>query len=288
MTNGSVHNPVTHASRLRIASDLGVSYASVPGVMVVFVGGSVARGWDDHWSDIELCVAWSTIPTDAQRRDGLADVSISHQRTFADPGAVGALEEEFVTGGIKVDVAHLTVAEIDTVIRDITEVGDPDLAKQALLSTLLVAIPLHGHQIVETWQQRGARYPDALSRAMIAKHLAFGPHEYLTMLAQRRDLLFLSDILCRIVRSVLSVLCGLNRVYPPSADFKWALRLPGLFSIAPTDLDARLPQILRGDPVAAVADAQRLIDETISLVELHLPEFDTAPIRARVSRARFL
>ena len=255
--------------------------------MAVFIGGSVARSWDDHWSDLELNVMWSVAPSDSQRRDALTAVSIAHHRTFSDPSVLGALEEEFIIEGIKVDVAHLTVAKIDTIICDITEAGDSDLAKQALISTLLVGIPLHGHHIIESWQQRGARYPDLLSQAMIAKNLSFGPHEYLTMLAQRNDLLFLSDILCRIVRSVLGVLCGLNRIYPPSTDFKWALRLPGLFSIAPPNLDTRLPQILRGNPVAAVADAQRLIDETISLVELHLPEFDTARIRARVSRARF-
>jgi hypothetical protein len=108
------------------------------------------------------------------------------------------------------------------------------------------------------------------------------------MLAARDDLLLLSDIICRVVRSILGVLCGLNRVYPPSADFKWALRLAPTLPIAPANFPGRLRHILRGDPALAVADAQRLIDETLSLVEMRLPGFDVEPIRARVSGTRSL
>lgn len=286
MTSRSEHTREAQAIRLRIASDLGASYATVPAVVAVFVGGSVARGWADGWSDLELGVVWTAPPTEQLRRDGLVKVPIARHRSFPDHNPLGALEEEFIAGGVKVDVAHMAAAAVESVIRDVTETGDADIAKQALLATLLVAVPLHGHAIIETWQSRIAQYPDGLSRAMVAKHLAFGPHDYLTMLAERGDLLLLSDILCRVARSILGVLSGLNRVYPPSTDFKWALRLASGFPVAPTGLPIRLAHILRGDPTQAVADARRLIDETIALVDLHRPDIDTASIRDRVSQTR--
>lgn len=240
MTDTANHAVDACAIRLQIAQDIVAAYAAESGVVAIFVGGSVARGWADHWSDVELCVVWSAPPTVEQRRDALRAAPISRHRAFADPSAVGALEEEFVAAEIKVDVAHMTVAAIDGVIHDVIDASDPDLAKQALLATLLVAIPLHGHETVETWRRQAAHYPDALALAMVARNLAFGPHYYLTMLAERDDLLLLSDILCRVVRSIL-----------------------------------------------AVTDAQRLIDETLSLVETHLPAFDitrSAPASRTLAR----
>jgi hypothetical protein len=272
--------------RLQMARTIAPAFAAAPAVVAVCVGGSVARGWADRWSDVEVGVVWSETPAAEQRRHALRDVPIVRHRVFPDPSAVGALEEELVSGGIKVDVAHMTVAALESVISDVTEVADPDPAKQALLASLLVAIPLHGLESIEAWRQRAQRFPYELSRAIVAKHLAFGPHDYLTMLAEREDLLLLSDVLCRVVRNVLGILCGLNRVYVPSADLKWALRLASGLSIAPPDLPSRLRHILRGDPTVAVADVQHLIDETISLVESHLPDIDITPIRARISQAR--
>ena len=55
------------AWRLALARQIGATYALNPNVAVVCVAGSVARGWADRYSDIELDVYWSTPPSDAER-----------------------------------------------------------------------------------------------------------------------------------------------------------------------------------------------------------------------------
>jgi len=42
--------------------------------------------------------------------------------------------------------------------------------------------------------------------------------------------------------------------------------------------------MLTGDPDAAVQDARRLIDETLTLVERHLPKIDTTRVRSRIAQ----
>ena len=53
--------------RLSLSRLLAEHYAALPQVATVFVGGSTARGQADRFSDLELCVAWSSPPSEADR-----------------------------------------------------------------------------------------------------------------------------------------------------------------------------------------------------------------------------
>ncbi len=56
--------------------------------------------------------------------------------------------------------------------------------------------------------------------------------------------------------------------------------------IALPDLARRLKQILRAEPQAAAQQIQGLVEEVFSLVEQHLPAFDTAAARAEFDQPR--
>jgi hypothetical protein len=44
--------------------------------------------------------------------------------------------------------------------------------------------------------------------------------------------------------------------------------------------------VLRAEPSEGVRELGRLIEETIALAERHMPEIETAPVRARLSQRR--
>jgi hypothetical protein len=48
----------------------------------------------------------------------------------------------------------------------------------------------------------------------------------------------------------------------------------------------RLKRVFRAEPHDGVAEACGLIDETVALVETHLPEIDTGTARARIASNR--
>ena len=81
-------------------------------------------------------------------------------------------------------------------------------------------------------------------------------------------------------RAVLGVLLGLNRTYHPG--HKWIARTMDAMAIRPPDLYARMRHVLTSQPDCAVRELGRLIEETIGLVEQHLPQIDTTAVRARV------
>src|SRR5947209_2177409 len=54
--------------RLALAQHVAGAYAANPNVAAVIIGGSVARGHSDRYSDIEVGVFWRQPPTDEERR----------------------------------------------------------------------------------------------------------------------------------------------------------------------------------------------------------------------------
>ena len=57
------------AWRYALAQKLAPYYCANPNVAAVAVEGSVARGYADRSSDIDLVVFWTKPPTEKQRRD---------------------------------------------------------------------------------------------------------------------------------------------------------------------------------------------------------------------------
>lgn len=74
----------------------------------------------------------------------------------------------------------------------------------------------------------------------------------------------------------------MNGIYAPSVSPKWTRRLIAQMDIAPADLADRFDALLVTGARDSVRDAGRLIDETLTLVERHVPTIDTRPVRSRV------
>jgi len=175
----------------------------------------------------------------------------------------------------------MMVEAIERVLVDVLERADPALAKQQHLAVLLSALPLSDPSVLTHWQQQAMVYPQELSVAMVRAHLGFRPAWEQEMLAERNDLLVLYDSFCAVEKHILLVLMGLNRLYYPG--FRWIDRLVGQMHITPPNLSPRFKQVFgiaSIDPLAGVYQLHDLIEETFSLVETHLSEFDTTPARA--------
>lgn len=54
--------------RHTLAQQIAAHYSADPKVLTVIVGGSVARGCADHFSDIDLAIFWTESPKEKARR----------------------------------------------------------------------------------------------------------------------------------------------------------------------------------------------------------------------------
>ncbi len=280
---------MNEASRWRyaLAQQIAPHYHANPKVRAVVLAGSVALGYADRSSDVDLSVFWAAPPTGKEHRDIIKRVGKGGGSRFPFHGNAGGWSEEFEVGGVAIDVRHMTVETTERTLADVLKRADPSLAKQQHLATLLSALPLSGSSVLTRWQQQALVYPHELGVAMVRTHLNFPPRWEQEMLAERNEWLLLYDSLCLVEQHILLVLLGLNRLYYPG--FRRVDRLMEQMPMAPLHLVSRFKQafeIVSIDARASVYQLHDLVEETFRLVEMHLGEVDTAQARARFAEPR--
>ena len=266
--------------RLRLATSVAPAYAMDAAVAAVAVGGSTARGCADRHSDVELAVWWHDTPTADQRRHAAERMpEMGARRDFGYDVALDAWSEDCTVFGVKLDIGHRTVAGMERLLTAVVD-DDGSTERQHVAAELLGAIPLHGDGLIDRWRRRVEPYPEALAIALVGSQLRFGPHAWLERLVERDEVLALAEIRVAAARAILGVLLALNRTYHPG--HKWIARTMDAMAIRPPDLNSRFRLVLTGPPDAAVRELRGLIEETVGLVERHLPQVDTTGVRARI------
>src|SRR5258708_34137638 len=99
---------------------------------------------------------------------------------------------------------------MERILADVLEHYDPSLLKQQHIATLLPAFPLYNPMLLQHWQRKASVYPHELGVAMVRAYLLFCPACGQEMLAERTDLLALSDSSCPTGSRILLVLMALT------------------------------------------------------------------------------
>src|SRR5258708_19908777 len=165
------------ASRWRyaLAQQIASHSHANPKVAAVLVEGSVARGYADHFSDIDLAVFWAEPPTAQERRDIVTRAGGRCRHPWPSHREAAGWETRNVREGVAIDVRHTTVKATESILAAVLEHADPSLSKQQRLAALRSALPLVNPTLITRWQQQAAAYPHALAVAMVRKHLRFRP-----------------------------------------------------------------------------------------------------------------
>jgi hypothetical protein len=273
------------ARRLEIARRVASFYAANPKVAVVLVAGSVGAGNADRYSDLELDIFWSAPPTDEERCAPVEAAGGTVKTLF--PFEDDEWAEELLIDGLKADTSMFLVETLDRWLAEVVEGISTEESPQYLIAAVQHSVPLHGEAIVRRWREKAASYPDALARAMVARHLRPSARWYYAeMLAERGDLVFLHEIIAPVVATLLRALHGLNRRYVAHPNLKWMDRIAAELTIAPADLAARLRRVYRAPPMEGVRELQSLLEETLALVEREMPGLDTGEARRWIADRR--
>ncbi len=245
-------------------------------VRAALLAGSAGRGDADHFSDIDLIVYVDQIPT----QDASAKVREAVGGT--DPLRKGQptenfSAEEFDLKGVRVELAFATVGWMELRLDELLDrLVDFDSPSQKILAGLLEGVPLYGRELIKRWNARVGRYPEALRLATVQRYWRFFPLWYEgAALANRDAELWRLDMLLEGAFNLLGVLAGLNRLYFTRFQFKRMREFVAGMKLAPDRLADRLESLFRLDAEGAAAELERLVEETLTLVETELPDFDT-------------
>jgi hypothetical protein len=148
---------------------------------------------------------------------------------------------------------------------------------------LLEGDALHGEDVIGRWQTLAAAYPEDLAPATVDHYLQFFP---LWPAAERWKVqdatIFYHQTLVEVSLNILGVLAGLNHLYYSTFQVKRLRRFVSKMRIAPERLADRLDMLFTLNPVEAGDLLERLVDETVKLVEAHMPTVDTTKGRRHI------
>ncbi|MEJ5309887.1 MAG: nucleotidyltransferase domain-containing protein [Anaerolineae bacterium] len=266
--------------RLDIARHLAEKIRAFPGVQAIVVGGSVARGYADAYSDLELPIFWDALPPDETRLALVAALRGEFLHGYDGP----ALEDQLLIDGFQVDLWHNTVAAEDAVFKAVLEDYSTAFGDSNFMDTIRACIPLYGEAIIRQWKQRAAQYPAALALKNIQQHLTAFDAAQLAVVAYRDNPTVFYTAIGRQQEAMFLVLLALNRLYFPT--FKWMYQVLATMSIKPVDVEQRFRQAFRVPYDAAVQDTTHLLHETLALVNRHVPHLDTTAVARRLAYTR--
>ena len=246
------------------------------------LGGSVAQGVADRWSDCDTLVYWDAIDSDWLETPRAAMPAGGGARfTWLESFPGNAWLEQYRFGRLKVDVAHVRLGWLHELIDGVLSGTDTDTTSLDVLRGVEEAIVLFGEEEYEPIRARVQDYPHELRLALVRKHLAIAPSWiYDGMGRDRGDLVVFYEHVLAAMRSLVGILAGLNGVYVAPDKLKRVGAVVGRMELAPADAAARLDALLDLPRERVKPQLDDLVGRTYELVEAHLPEVDTAQARA--------
>jgi hypothetical protein len=186
---------------------------------------------------------------------------------------------------LEIQAGQVTVADWEARIDRVLAEYRPDDPYHKVFAHYADAVPLLGADLVARWQARIKDYPESWAGPAVEHHLKVFPiWAAYDQVAARDASLWTYQMLVEGAQHVLGMLAGLNRVYWASFQFKRAHAFESQLRWKPDRLADRIDSLFTGDTRAATEALEALVIETLDLIDQHLPEVDTAKVRATIGR----
>lgn len=259
------------------------AYIANPKTKAAMVAGSVAEGLCDEYSDCDMSIYYDELPSEEELQDARQHNQGSERLWVLGDRKEGGFAESYLVNGVECQFGHVTIAQWEKDISNILEEFNIQTPLIKAMSGTLVGIPLYGETLIQQWKAKVANYPDGLAQTMVEHYLKFfaiwGMQEKFT----RRDTtLWYYQIMVESAQNLLGVLSGLNRLYYSTFQFKRMSRFIKQMEILPANLASRLECLFHTEPDIAVNQLEALVQETVDLVEIHMPQVDTLSAKRRL------
>jgi hypothetical protein len=266
----------SEASRWRVefTRELIAHYTSNKAIKIIVLGGSAARGISDAYSDLDIVVYWDKIDLEWLETQPLSRVGGKHIM-LRKMGESGIYLEEYFFNELKVDLGHITMDVWNQMVDEVLLSYKPEPDLQKTLEGFLEAIVLHGEEEYRKQREMIKAYPDELAVKMIRSNLGFYVRGYLINQALNRgDLLAYTDGVCLMLKKLLGILAGLNKVYFSTREPRWLEVELSKMAILPDNICERLTYIIGNPGQKAVDMLDALTDEVLDLVKTHRKDID--------------
>jgi predicted nucleotidyltransferase len=144
--------------RIDFARHLAKRLETFEGIKAIIIAGSVARGYADVYSEIEIPIFWETLPDDATRHAIVRALNGKFLYAYNGP----AYEDQLLIDDVQVDLLDVSITHQEEILNDVLHKLQFDLGTLNALDTIHSCAPLFGHEIVQKWKLCAQEYPDEL------------------------------------------------------------------------------------------------------------------------------
>lgn len=249
----------------------------VTDVKAIAVTGSVASGIVYPSSDIDIIAYVEGSISDSLRQYVEQDLQISQGKIIAITEE--ALAVNYWLQQTKCEVVYfserLACRKLDSLLKDY----DISLNTHTVATGILKARILYDPAgLISGWKDRLSQFPDELATSLIKANLDFFPEPVLkASYMERSDHLYVIEGKLRNQDKLLSILCGLNRMYHPG---KWKSvgQIYEQMSIKPINLEHRMNMVWQLPMEESIELLSELIYETLDLIRLQMPDIDITSV----------
>lgn len=260
--------------RIEFAREVIQFYVPHDGIMMAVLSGSPPRGVSDDYSDLDIIVFWDKMDVEWLEGDPLGEVECE-RKYFRKMGDQNLYLESQYFGELKVDFGHLTLDEWKGTVDDVLVRFRTDPSTLGSIAGFLASVPLFGEELVDEWKKRMTPYPEELARGIVRGHRRFFVPGYLIHQAlERGDVLAYYDGLCVMLKNLLNILAGLNRMYFSTEEPRWIGYYLDKMPIKPENAWERMKAVLSSEGEKAVEVLEGLMGDVLALIDEHMPEID--------------
>ncbi|HEY3342384.1 MAG TPA: nucleotidyltransferase domain-containing protein [Anaerolineae bacterium] len=266
--------------RLDAARQIAHRLRNLAGLRAIVVAGSVARGYADEYSDLELPLFWDEPPSDATRHAIIHTLQADLLHPYNGP----AQEDNLLINGFQVDLWQNTVAFEEDTLNAVLQRYSTDLGASNFMDTVRSCIPLAGDELIATWKQRASAYPEPLAVRNIQEQLPHLEIGHLMIHAARDNPALVYASISELQQYLFLILLALNHTYFPGP--KWLYRSIEALPIKPIQAARRMKQVFHLAQAQAVDETINLLREALALVERYHPQINTTPTRLALEPQR--
>ncbi|PVZ72102.1 hypothetical protein [Pelagibaculum spongiae] len=268
------HNHLAVELRISVAKKLcSLLPKSLP-VTAMFIGGSVAKGWADDYSDLELCLVWQQLPN-ASLRASILDAWQAKKQRLASSTESEIFEDGCFVDGLQVDLWHCSYQSIDSLIDSAMLDCKLTISQQQTLATLEHAIVLKPSAKLEQWQSR-LRFTEQLQHKLITDNFSAFVYANLDLSVNRGDLVILYNLISGIHKRLINVLFALNKRF--HLGHKNAEQVLNILPFKPNNCWQKIQCSYQLPPDKALQALKDLVEEMFDLVEYQL-DLDLGQLR---------
>jgi hypothetical protein len=246
------------------------------------ITGSVARGLSDEASDLDIYLYWDRVDLTDLAEPHRFD-AIGARVAFGIPTASGWFTK-LDHDGRYIDVESVDATLLEHASHALAAGGAPAGWVVELAAGLRDAIALHGSGQLVVWQQR-FRYRDEWAAAEVTARAArlVSPTALFELTDARGDTLSFTARLSQVLLDAVALLGAVNRRFIPVDEPKWIPWHLRQLTHHPRDVDQRIHDALTHPSADTMADLDALLDETLDLVDTHVPGTATRTARYAIS-----